>query len=328
MFSFVITTINEPELLYDYHEYLKDRGIDHNFIVVPDNNTPQGVELLTKEIGGEYLQSNRLNIENDDARRQEGILRAIERQDDFIVLLDDDNFLNDDISLFNRVGKEKEMITLYSDTNWVNGCKYLAGDRVYPRGFPYTRKPDSYSIKVESQKVVVNAGLWSENPDVDALSCLIQDPRTGGTEKEFLLGGEQFCPINSQNTAYLGETLAGYYYPEKYDEDFKVGRFGDIFAGIFYEKIMHHMGGTVLFGHPVAKHKRNNHNYLSDLEWEVEGIFILEDIVDELENIELTEDTWGDCLYELVNKLKGTRKNTKKYLDFYRKGVDKWLKEL
>jgi len=329
MFSFVITTINNPTLLIDYHKFLKRKGIDHNFIVVPDKKTPASAKETTAKIGGEYLDQDTFGVWNDDARRQEGILRAIKRKDDYIVLLDDDNFIGGDIRAFSRVGNVEKHIAVLSETNWVNCCEFLEGDEVYPRGFVYSRKPKKQDWKVETNQIVVNAGMWLHNPDVDAIYCITKDPRITGLKGEMVLGEKQFCPFNSQNTAILAETLAGYWFPPKFDNSmFKVGRFGDIFAGIFYEKVMHHLGGTVLFGEPMSKHIRNSHNYLKDLEWEMMGMVILDDIVDELDTIRLTSDNWGEALLELLVKLKGTRKETKVYLDWYRTGVEKWLKAL
>ncbi len=330
MFSFVITTINIPRLLIDYHKQLMEKQIAHNFIVVPDLKTPSEAKEITKDIGGEYLERDTFGIRNDDARRQEGILRAIERKDDFIVLLDDDNFLGDSevYEHFSRVGKEIEMPAWYSTNNWVNIWDDSVGKNLYPRGFPYSKRGGVKTEKIQKEKVVVNAGLWLENPDFDAIHCLMANVKITMQEGEFLLGKNQYCPINSQNTAYLGETLGGYYYPPKYNKKFKVGRFGDIFAGIFYEKIMHHLGGTVLFGRPFSRHIRNTHDYLKDLEWELMGMIILEDILPSLEEIQLTEKTWEGCLVELLDKLKGQRKETNEYLNFYRKQVEGWVRAL
>lgn len=129
-FSFVITTIRVPELLEEYHKVLKSKDIEHNFIVVPDNKTPKKVKQFTKKIGGEYLDRNTLGIENDDAKRMEGILRAVERNDDFIILLDDDNYLGDKdfYKYFSRVGETKEVPQQKHKGGWINCCEE-ASDR-------------------------------------------------------------------------------------------------------------------------------------------------------------------------------------------------------
>ena len=325
MFSFVITTIRDPNLLVDYHKQLKD--IPHNFIVVPDKKTPIGAKATTKKVNGEYLERDTFGIWNDDARRMEGILRAIERKDDFIILLDDDNYLGeyDIYTYFSRVGNVKKNKAKYSENRWVN----IWEDKdLYPRGFPINRYHYDSTEVLEESQVVVNAGLWECNPDIDAIYCLTSNPIIDKETEEFALGEKQFCPFNSQNTSILTETLPGYFFPKRFNGSFKLGRYGDIFAGIFYEVIMHHLGGTVLFGKPYSKHVRNTHNFLKDLEWELMGMIILNDIVPELEKIELKEKDWGSCLYELVSQLKGTRKETKEYLDFLKRGINKWLKAL
>jgi hypothetical protein len=327
MFSIVLTTINNPTLLEDYAKNAKKNGYDCNFLVVPDNKTPKEAEHTVEKIGGEYITSNLMGYVNDDAKRMEGIIRAIERKDEFIILLDDDNFLGDNncFDYFSRVGTLERFETTYSNNRWVNCCKELKGCNVIPRGMPYSKKNGKHNTKREDQQIVVNAGMWLEHPDIDAIYCLSGEHKCTGLKNEIVLGSKQFCPFNSQNTAILGETLKGYFFPPIYEgKKFKVGRLGDIFAGIFYEVIMHHLGGSILFSKPMSKHIRNSHNYLKDLDYEVAGIIILEDLLPELENIKLESDDWGECLVELLERLEGTKPETKEYLEFYKKEVKKY----
>jgi len=326
MFSIIVTTINNPTLLKDYRKLADKRGLSMHIIVVPDHKTPEIARKLTKEVGGEYLERNLLGYHNDDARRQEGILRAIERNDDFIVLLDDDNFLDDKswAHTISRVGDRIPFDAYYSDNNWVNPCVIMDKPGLLHRGFPFSKKEGNTFKREEMRKIVVNAGMWKNSADVDAIFHLTRDTKTTSIKGEIILGQEQFAPFNSQNTSILGETLPGYFFRPKREGE--VTRYSDIFASYFYEKIMHHLGGTVLYGRPLSDHRRNIHNLLPEVIQEAQEMIILEDLLPSLENMKLTKDNWGDCLYEVVEQLKGEKEETKQFISFYKRETEKWLK--
>lgn len=325
MFSIVLTTINNPKLLIDYHKALKD--VSHNIIVVPDNKTPEEARETVKKVGGEWLDRNLLGYENDDAKRMEGIIRAIERKDDFVVLLDDDNYFNDNLWYLSmsKVGDIDKFYAWYSRNNWVNCCEALNRRDIFPRGFPYSkmREAEIISEREENDQIIVNAGLWTESPDVDAVFHLIKDVRTTELSDEFILGENQYCPFNSQNTAILTDTLCGYFFRPKMEGE--TTRYSDIFAGLFYEKIANHLGGRIFFGRPLSKHIRNSHDYLRDALQEIKEAMILEDILPSFEEAELKQKDWGDCLAELLDQLNGKNKETKTFLEHYKKEANKYL---
>jgi hypothetical protein len=159
---------------------------------------------------------------------------------------------------------------------WLNPCDWLSTDvGVYQRGFPYYARAGVCASKLETGnfKIHVNEGLWTRDPDLDAMTWLTNPAWSVGCPSSVVVAQDTWAPINSQNTAVRAEAMPAYYFLPM---NSVMDRYGDIFQGYFLQKCMKHLGGHLRIGTPVVEHKRNSHNYFKDLKLELPCIELLE----------------------------------------------------
>jgi glycosyltransferase involved in cell wall biosynthesis len=332
----VLTTIFDPVVLDSYYRNFQRFGRleQVEIIVVPDRKTPPAAWTRCQEISHRGLRADCPTLEaqeaflkrvglnpefipyNSDNRRNAGFLMALERDCDFVISLDDDNYAIDNEDLFAQhalvAAGPSDQDVLESSTGYFNICDLLEFENgkegVYPRGFPFSARHQAASITRRriTCETPINAGLWVLDPDVDALTWLVMNPRgrafRGSSE---ILGPGTWSPVNTQNTALRREALAAYYfirmgYPVA---GLAIDRYGDIFSGYFVQACAKHLGGLVRFGTPVAKHRRNTHNYLRDGTMEWGAILVLEDLLPWLREVKLSGATWLEAYRCLSDEL-------------------------
>jgi glycosyltransferase involved in cell wall biosynthesis len=327
--ALVLTTINVPDLVLGYADNFEKYGHKDQveILVVGDLKTPAEAgesvrKLQRRGFQAEYLDVSRQkkwlqrfpDLEtiipyNSDNRRNVGFLLAVERDADVVITIDDDNYVTDDdyFAGHNFVGSVKEFKSARSSNGWYNICSMLETDpprRIYPRGFPYSKRwSDEAEFGKSSGRVVLNAGLWLEDPDVDAVTRLNEPLRVVRTSQETVMFDRDiYCPVNTQNTAFHRDILPCYYYitMNARIEGGKIDRYGDIWSGFFAQKVINHMGDRVTAGPPEARHVRNKHNLLKDLREELWGMILTESLVSMLDSIRLKSTTYADAYKELA----------------------------
>lgn len=344
-YAIVLTTINIPELLLEYannfEKYNHKKEVD--FIVIGDLKTPSAAEkvtdtLLRREFEGVYLDVekqkkwlkrfpdlDKIVPYNSDNRRNIGYLLAKERGAEIIISIDDDNWPQDnkDYLLGHKIiGTKQNLPTVSSKNNWYNICRHLETEPkriIYPRGFPYSkRKKDTADFSISEGRIVMNAGLWLQDPDVDAVTNLNEPIKVVSVdEKQYLLSIGTFSPINTQNTALHIDALPCYWYVRMGEiiQGRKIDRYGDIWSGFFAQKVIHHIGDRISFGPSVAIHRRNLHNLLKDLQEEMGGMILTEKLVPILEEIKLSKTTYSDSYLELSEKIADAIKKSEDFLE-------------
>ncbi|MBA7502440.1 hypothetical protein ES706_01026 [subsurface metagenome] len=328
----MLTTIRVPLLLEEYSKNFENYNHkeDVEFIIVGDLKTPQDAErviknLIDKGFEGEYFdvpkqkkwlqrfpKLERIIPYNSDNRRNIGYLIAVERGAEIIVSLDDDNFVRNEDYLAGHqiVGSTQTLKTVQSSNNWFNPCSMLETEpkkNIYPRGFPYSKRwKDDYQFTYSTGRIVINAGLWLGNPDVDAVTNLNEPVKTVAMKSEqVMLAKGTFAPINTQNTAFHRDVLPCYYYISMgtHINGYTLDRYGDIWSGFFAKKVINQIGDRVAFGHSLTDHRRNIHDLFKDLQNELWGMILTDKIVPLIESIRLTKRTYSDAYLELAKKL-------------------------
>jgi len=340
----VVTTINKPWLLLDYAKNFMKFGHEKNvgIICVEDKKTPKDSKSILDEIQGVGIEAIYMSIEfqekwlkkfpyflnvipyNTDNRRNIGFLLALEKGADIIISIDDDNYVRMDEDFYEShsiVGENRTLLEIDSENRWFNICSMMETEpkrTIFPRGYPYFRRV--VDNKLESRYteafIAVNAGLWLEDPDVDSISRLNEKIRTTKIISEnIMLARYTFSPINTQNTALYRDVIYSYYYilMNESIKGLKLDRFGDIWSGLFCKHIVDAMDHRASFGTPVAVHKRNKHNLLKDLEQEIMGITINEDITQLLENNPFVSTSYKDGYLNLIDLLLTNFTDRKKY---------------
>ena len=309
--ALVLTTIFDPVILDAYFANFNHYGHldDVEVIVIPDRKTPreamdtcvrlaeEGLRITCPSLEEQECYLKRRGLDsgfiphNSDNRRNVGFLMALERQPDFLISIDDDNYCLDQEDFFqvhaSVVQRRQTYSVAHHSTRFVNVCELLEFETpgtVYARGYPYFARHKSDSLttmKIETD-VTINVGLWLKDPDVDAITWLGLNPHVRSfRDKSLILHPSSWSPVNSQNTALRADLIPAYYfvrmgYPIN---GMAIDRYGDIFSGFFALACAKHLGGTARFGTPIADHRRNRHNYLRDASAEWHAIVLLEDIL-------------------------------------------------
>jgi hypothetical protein len=303
--AIVVTTIFEPLFLDGYVANLRRFGRDDvEIIVIIDRNTPASVAERCAHYGlicptlaeqETFLAqfpalAGRIPYDSDN-RRNVGFLMALDRGAELLISIDDDNYCLDDVDFVGEhlaAGTTIEMPATESGDAWINICSLLDSstkDEIFPRGFPYFARRHERAISEETAapaRVAINVGLWLSDPDVDAMTRLVQAPNIASAKNRSLrLGSKTWTPINTQNTAIIRDALPAYYYVRMGFSlgGLRIDRYGDILSGYLIQKCVKTAGDAIRIGSPIADHRRTPHNLFKDLYHELAGMVLLDDLL-------------------------------------------------
>ena len=338
--TIVTTTINVPVLLPQYAVNAKSYGhTDLDFVVVGDRKSPAETAAFCKSAQQDYPCTyldipaqqkylarfpdlwNHLRFDSIQ-RRNIGILLAWEKGADVIITIDDDNFVmnQDFVGSHSTVGSVHELPTYGSTSGWFNVCSFLEADRgveFYHRGYPqnlrWTEDNQFITSFRAAHKIVVNAGFWLDNPDIDALTRMERQPVVRGFRStwpgNFALQPGTWSPFNSQNTALMRDAVPAYFLSPY------VGRYDDIWASYVLTRIAEHFGHVITFGEPLVRQERNPHDLWKDLDVERNGMIMTGAFCKALRAISLESDTYHECLAEIADGLRQTWNVDAKWTD-------------
>lgn len=363
----VVTTIKVPKIVKDFFDNLEKFGHkkDVGFIIIGDKKSPNlasdvfckkfkkkgfEVEFFSIQKQKKWLKSfpkfQKIVPYNSDNRRNIGYLIALQKGCDFIISIDDDNFPLSDVDFFKYhciVGEEKESFVIKTTSKWFNICELLMKKpdwQIYPRGYPYRERwKENLIVKTRKKvKIMLNEGLWLNDPDVDSITRINRDVKiTKFFNEQIILDIGTWSPINTQNTAIHIEILPAFYFVimgEKI-ENLVIDRYGDIWAGLFVKKVMDKLGYYASFGNPIVNHIRNKHNLFNDLKQELGCIIYTEVLAEILENIKLKGKNAIDCYADLTDKVlkfslkeKMINPEFKKYLKKLNYAQNVWLETI
>lgn len=322
--AIVTTTINVPVFLKDYADNVKNNGHDAFFVIIGDKKTPPevkdycrglenntGVEIKYLDVKDQesYLKDfpelGSHLLYNSIQRRNIGILIAYQRGAENIITVDDDNFfVSSDFIKEHTVGVRQKLEVISSESGWFNVCSFLEEkDNLpfYHRGFPVNQrwKEERIVKKKSDVRIVVNAGLWLNEPDIDALTRLYR-PVTAAKylrEDNFALDKGTWSPFNSQNTAILRDIIPAYFLSPH------IGRYDDIWASYIICAIADHLGDSIVFGKPIVRQDRNVHNFWKDLEKEKMGMILSDRLCEILRKTNLGGRDYRSCFSEITRAL-------------------------
>jgi hypothetical protein len=338
MIGIVTTTIFDMTALDGYQESIVTHGRDQGvqFYLIPDRKTTpslmqrveaarsKGLRVVYPSLDEQdrFLQHIGLGAEfvpyNTDNRRNVGYLMALADGAEIIISIDDDNFCNPDHDFVGQhvaalTGASEGPYLLSSDSGWANVMEFLNYEPradAWPRGFPYyARNPVRYTEEPLGGDAIiaVHAGLWTADPDVDAVTRLALGPMVLGAKQDrtVVLSGRTWMPINTQNTSLTREAMQAYYYVRMGYPfgHLRLDRFGDILSGYFVQACAKAGGESVSFGSPIVDHRRTQHDLLNDLGQEYFGILLVEEILPWLTELELPGATYAQRYRELANAL-------------------------
>lgn len=324
--ALVTTTINVPILLEDYVKDFIENGYRDSVevIVAGDIRTPPEAVIFCEKLTDQYgISVKYLGLKeqhdfldkfpkykeilpwNCIQRRNVAVLMAYYNGADIIYTIDDDNFLHTKnyIHEHRNVGKIVETRPVASEDNWYNVCENILSKDMYfyPRGYSFKHRSFAHTAYLEDKKevrVVVNAGLWVDEPDIDAVTRIAYAPKVSSVtfleEPHTILARYTNCPFNSQNTALHRDVIPAYCLATH------LGRYDDIIASYIVKRIADHLGDYISFGLPLVNQKRNDHDVFKDLKDEMTGMQIIDRFVEWLYEVDLKGTTYRACTAEII----------------------------
>jgi hypothetical protein len=328
--ALVLTSINDVPCLGHYFDNFKRFGHldDVKVFLIADTKTPkealtrclnlmqQGLNVHCVSIRDQERFLNQLHLpasmfpRNSDSRRNVGYLMALDTHVDFVMSIDDDNYCHADEDFFAEHSNCCKFGTtaLSKKSGWLNPCDWLDMEHAaFQRGFPYKPSLRTFSraipIRERAVDIHANMGLWLRDPDFDALTWLATPTVSTKVHSPFIVAGDTWAPINSQNTAVRCEAMAAYFFIPMPTDPPLFDRYGDILQGYFLEACMKHLGGHLRIGTPVVDHIRNSHNYFNDARKELPCIMLLEQMLPWLTECRLSGADYCetyDCLASVL----------------------------
>lgn len=264
----------------------------HAIIVVEDNpsktfSIPRGKNVLHyswQEIDGELKDKAWIIPRRTDCVRSFGFYKAYQMQPDMVVTLDDDCYPDHEKFL-------KLHWRALSETHPADWFQHFPGIRV--RGVPY---------ELERLRTVLNIGLWSNIPDLDARTQL-ENAEYRAVRADFSIAAPRgyFVPVCGMNLAFRPEVIPALYFLLM-GRGYECDRFGDIWSGIFLKEICDHLGFQISGGRPYVRHERASDPHVN-FEKEKNGLLMNERLWKDVRAMNLCGRTVKDCYVSLADQL-------------------------
>ncbi len=220
------------------------------------------------------------------------------------VFIDDDTLPHGTENFFGRhmtnLAYEGPIESVSSDEQWVNVLYQRAAEHgLYPRGYPYSAMDETVettTTTVERGDVVASQGLWTNGPDLDAVRILMDGDLAGQAqtrttaediERDFVAAPGNYLTVCSMNLAFRREVIPAFYQLPMDDNEWAVGRFDDIWSGVFLKRACDLLGTQIYNGGPLCEHNKAPRSTFDDLHNEVAGLELNEHIW------ELVDDSGG-----------------------------------
>jgi hypothetical protein len=304
----IVPTIREPECVRAYAENARQNGFDTDrlfFLLVTEDfcDTAEMAAMIREEgLQGAVFDGSRredwfdsrglgqyadLIPEASHAQTSFGLLYLWANDFGRGVFIDDDTRPHPDFDFFGQhmrnLDFEGDIEEVRSDERWVN-VLYQSEHDLYPRGYPYSAMDESVettTTTVDAGDVVASQGLWTNVPDLDAVRILMDgdlegqaQTRTTGEDfgRDFVAAPDQYLTVCSMNLAFEREVVPAFYQLPMDDNRWDVGRFDDIWSGLFLKRACDVLGKTIYNGAPLCEHNKAPRSTFADLENEVAGL--------------------------------------------------------
>lgn len=299
--TIVIPTCRDISFLEEWKE---TDLINQHLIVVEDKKEitgvpPEGWDIERyshKEIDDELKDKAWIIPNGDGGIRSFGIYKAFQygytNPNAFTICLDDDVYPLNSTSKF--VQQHQEILMSETKTGpWFN---QIQNSDVFPRGFPVNPKWR------KNRRIVLNMGLWKDNPDLSAFEYF-KEGYDETKEIKFTAGtipyGQFFC-LSSMNVAFDNIMTPAMYHMWTGTAS-GVYRYDDVWAGMFSKKIADHLGFAMTMGDPTVVHRRKSDPKKS-LQKEIYGMTLHERFWASIDNAILEGDNVLDCYLELADQ--------------------------
>ncbi|MFW5905590.1 MAG: alpha-1 4-glucan-protein synthase [archaeon] len=315
----IVPTIRDYEAMRAYFENARqyDFDLDRVFVLLVTEDfcdTSDMREMLEEEgvSGAVFDESAReqwfderglseythLVPEASHAQTSFGLLYLWDNDDfEYGFFIDDDTRPDPDEDFFGtqlrNLEYEGELPAIESDERWVN-VLYQSDNDLYPRGYPYAAMGENVTrTAAHVDDVVASQGLWTNVPDLDAVRILMDGDLDGQAqtrttaddfEEDFVAAPGNYLTVCSMNLAFERAIVPAFYQLPMDDNPWDVGRFDDIWSGIFLKRACDVLDKQIYNGRPLCRHDKAPRSTFDDLQNEVAGLELNEhlwEVVDE-----------------------------------------------
>ena len=335
----MVPTIRNPECMREYFENAREHGfdLDRLFVVLitEDFCDSESMQTMLDEEGvdGTVFDGAARSAWYDEqgisefshlvpaashAQTSFGLLYLWAHDYDYGVFIDDDTAPHDDVDFFGthmaNLAFEGDIERVRSDENWVNVLYQNEDDHgLYPRGYPYAAMDETVETDtVEVENVVASQGLWTNVPDLDAVRILMDgdlkgqaQTRTSSTDfgGDFVAKAGHYLTVCSMNLAFRREVVPAFYQLPMDDNEWDVGRFDDIWSGLFLKRACDVLGGKIYNGDPLCEHNKAPRSTFSDLTNEVHGLELNEHVWEEVDAVGGDADSYREVFAAMADRL-------------------------
>ncbi|WP_276301077.1 alpha-1 4-glucan-protein synthase [Halorussus lipolyticus] len=335
----VVPTIREYECMRAYFDNAREHGFDldrlHVLLVTEDFcDTEEMADMLADEgVSGEVFDGTRREEWYEDhgiaeyghvvpsashAETSFGLLYIWANDFDYGFFIDDDTLPHDDFDFFGRhmrnLDYEGEIEEVSSDENWVNVLYQNFEDHgLYPRGYPYAAMDETVeTATTEISDVVASQGLWTNVPDLDAVRILMDGDLQGQAQTrtskadytgDFVAGEGNYLTVCSMNLAFEREVIPAFYQLPMDENKWDVGRFDDIWSGVFLKRACDVLDKTIYNGFPLCEHNKAPRSTFGDLNNEVPGLELNEHLWEIVDETATNADSYAGVFEEMATEL-------------------------
>jgi hypothetical protein len=335
----VVPTIRDPECLRAYAANAREHGFDleklHVVFVTEDVcDTASMAELLVEEglSGAVFDESRRERWYRDQgisefadlvpaashAQTSFGLLYLWANDFEYGMFVDDDTLPHADVDFFGthlaNLAFEGEIEAVRSDERWVNVLYQNADEHgLYPRGYPYSAMGERIDTTTEYvDDVVATQGLWTNVPDLDAVRILLDGDLQGQAQtrttaedfgSDFVAAEGQYLTVCSMNLAFRREVVPAFYQLPMDDNPWEVGRFDDIWSGVFLKRACDALGKQIYNGGPLCEHNKVARSTFGDLTNEVPGLELNEHVWELVDDVGTDPETFAGVYREMADAL-------------------------
>ncbi|RCU47702.1 alpha-1 4-glucan-protein synthase [Haloplanus salinus] len=335
----IVPTIREYECVRSYVANAENHGFDTGrleFVLVTEDHCPtEEMEAMLDDLGvaGEVFDGSRREAWLDDhgvgdythliparshAQTSFGLLYLWAHDHPYGVFIDDDTRPHDGVDFFgthlDNLTAERTVESVQSDENWVNVLYHTADEHgLYPRGYPYAAMDETVETgEREVDDVVASQGLWTNVPDLDAVRILMDGDLQGQAETrltaddfgpDFVAEPGHYLTVCSMNLGFKREVVPAFYQLPMDDNEWSVGRFDDIWSGVFLKRAADVLGTDVLTGDPLCRHDKAPRSTFDDLHNEVAGLELNEHLWTLIDDAGADADTYAGVFEAMADAL-------------------------
>ncbi len=259
------------------------------------------------------------------------------------VFVDDDTRPHADVDFFGRhlenLAFDGDIETVSSDERWVN-VLYQRADRhgLYPRGYPYSAMDEMVTTdRTHVGDVVASQGLWTGIPDLDAVRILMDGDLDGQAQtrttaadfpRDFVAAPGQYLTVCSMNLAFRREIVPAFYQLPMDDNQWNVGRFDDIWSGVFLKRACDVLGRQIYNGQPLCVHEKAPRSTFGDLATEVPGLELNEHLWEVIDDAGSDATSFAEVAEAIAARLQAadvSHLENGAFLTYVGEQLDRWL---